>query len=66
MWGHVPPGKFLIPVLLRSLFVPFWGETARVERPTANIVFEAKLNARTIKRVAPLRSEARKNYFIFS
>ena len=41
--GHAPPGKFLISDLLRSLLVPFWGETARVGRPTANlvIVFEA-------------------------
>ena len=36
-WGHVPPGKFLLPDLLRSLLVPFWGETARVGQPTANI-----------------------------
>ena len=35
MWGHVPPGKFLISDLLRPLLVPFWGETARVGRPTA-------------------------------
>ena len=33
--GHVPPGKFY---LLRSLLVPFWGETARVGQPTANLV----------------------------
>ena len=32
----------MISDLLRSLLVPFWGETARVGRPTANtfIVFE--------------------------
>ena len=35
---HVPPGKFLISDLLRLLLVPLWGETARVGRPTANIV----------------------------
>ena len=35
--GHVLPGKFLISDLLRSLLVPFWGETARVGRPTANL-----------------------------
>ena len=36
--GHVPAGKFLISDHLRSLLVPFWGETARVGRPTANLV----------------------------
>ena len=35
---HVPSGKFLISDLLRLLLVPFWGETARVVRPTANLV----------------------------
>ena len=38
MGGHVPPGKLLISDLLRSLLVPFWGETARVGRPTAKVV----------------------------
>ena len=44
-WGQVPIGKVLISDL-RSLLVPFWGETGRVGRPTANlvIVFEAKLS----------------------
>ena len=32
---YVPPGKFFILDLLRSLLVSFWGETARVGRPTA-------------------------------
>ena len=36
--GHVPKGKVLISDLLRSLLEPFWGETARVGRPTANLV----------------------------
>ena len=35
MWGHVPQENFLISGLLRSLLVPFWGETPRVGRPTA-------------------------------
>ena len=41
-----PQENFLISDLLRSLLVPFWGETGRVGRPTANlvIVFEAKLS----------------------
>ena len=34
--GHAPLGKFLISDLLRLLLVLFWGETARVGRPTAN------------------------------
>ena len=41
MWhvgGHVPPEKFLISDLLRLLLVSFWGETAGVGRPTANLV----------------------------
>ena len=40
LWGggHVPPRKFLPSDLLRSLLVPFWGETARVGRPTAILV----------------------------
>ena len=36
--GHVSPGKILILDFLRSLLVPFGGETARVGRPTANLV----------------------------
>ena len=44
--GTGPHRKTLISDLLRSLLVPFWGETERVGRPTANlvIVFEAKLS----------------------
>ncbi len=30
VWGHVPPGKFWISGLLRSLLVRFWGITAPV------------------------------------
>ena len=58
--GHVPPGKFLISDLLRSLLVPFWGETARFGRPTANlvIVFET-FNARTKRGSASLRGAGR-------
>ena len=37
-WGHVPPGKFLISVLLGLLLVVFWGKTAKVRRSTANLV----------------------------
>ena len=33
--GMPPPGTFLISDLLRSFLVPFWGEIARVGRPTA-------------------------------
>ena len=33
-----PPEKCLISDVLRSLLVPFWGETARVGQPTANLV----------------------------
>ena len=60
--GHVPPGKFLISDLLRSLLVPFWGETARVERPTANlvIVFETFKRSHDLKawlRFAPRRGK---------
>ena len=45
------------------VLVPFWGETARDGRPTAKlvIVFEVKLNARTM---APLRSEAWEKIFL--
>ena len=46
--GHVPLGKFLISDLLRSLLVPFWGETAKVGRPAANLVIMFETYARTI------------------
>ena len=60
--GHVPPGKFLISDLLRSLLVPFGGETARVERLTANlvIVFETFKRSHNLKawlRFAPRRGK---------
>ena len=60
--GHVLSGKFFISDLLRSLLVPFWGETARVGRPTANlaIVFETfKLlhNLKAWLRFAPRRGK---------
>ena len=49
--GHVPPGNFLTSDLLRSLLVPFWVETARVGRPTANlvIVFETFKRSHNLK-----------------
>ena len=58
--GHVPPGNFMISDLLRSLLVPFWGETARFGRPTANlvIVFETFKRSHNLKawlRFAPRR-----------
>ena len=48
--GHITPGKFLISDLT-SLFVPFWGETATVGRPTANlvIVFETFKRSHNLK-----------------
>ena len=47
--GHVLPGKFSISD--RSLLVPFLGETARVGRPTANlvIVFETFKHLHNLK-----------------
>ena len=63
--GHIPPGKCLIPDLLRSLLVSFWGETARVGRPTFNLVtvFESFKMLAQFKGVVPLRSEAREKIF---
>ena len=57
--GHVPPGKFLISGLLRSLLVPFRGEPARVGRPTSNlvIVFERSHNLKAWLRFAPRRGK---------
>ena len=51
MEEHVPPGKFSISDLLRSLLVPSWGKTARVGRPTANlvIVFETFKRSHNLK-----------------
>ena len=40
--GACPPG-------FRSFLVPFWGEIARVEQPTANIVFEAFGRSQNLK-----------------
>ena len=62
--GTCPLGKFLISDLLRSLLVPFWGETARVGRPTANlvIVFETFKCSHNFKGVPPICSEAREKF----
>ena len=48
--GHVPQEKFLISDL-RSFLVPFWGETARVGRLTANLVtvFETFTRSHNLK-----------------
>ena len=62
-WGGTcPPRKILISNFLRSLLVPFWGETARVGRPTANlvIVFETFKRSHNLKawlRFAPRRGK---------
>ena len=63
--GHVPPGKCLIPDLLRSLLVSFWGETARVGQPTSNLVtvFETFKMLTQFKGVAPLHSEVQEKIF---
>ena len=49
--GHVSLGKFSISDLLRLLLAPFWGETVRVGRPTANlvIVFETFKRSHNLK-----------------
>ena len=67
--GHVPTGKFLISDLLRSLLVPFWGETARVGRPTANLVivfetFKCSHNLKAWLRFTPRRGKA--SYWMYS
>ena len=64
-WGTCPPRKFLLSDLLRSLLVPFWGETARVGRPTANlvIVFEIFKHSHNLKAWLRFAREARENFF---
>ena len=65
MWGTCPPGKFLISYLLRSLLVLFWGETARVGQPTANlvIVFETFKRSHNLKAWLHFTPEAREKNF---
>ena len=58
--GTCRPGNFLIADLLRSLLVPFRSETARVGRPTANVVivfetFKRSHNLKAWLRFAPRR-----------
>ena len=57
-WGTCPPRKIYVSDLLRSLLVPFWGETARVRQPTANLVivfetFKRLHNLKALLRFAP-------------
>ena len=63
--GGSPPRNILISDLQRSLLVPFWGEIARVGRPTANlvIVFETFKRLHNIK--AWLRFVPRRGKFFF-
>ena len=56
-----PPEKFLISDLLRSLLVPFWGETARVGRPTVNLVIVFQTSHKLMHDSASLRG-AGKNF----
>ena len=51
-----PQENFLISDLLRSLSVPFWGETARVGRPTAKSIVRLCLMLTQFKSVTLLRS----------
>ena len=51
-----PPENFLISNLLRSLSVPFWGETARVGQPTAKSIVRLCLMLTQFKSVTLLRS----------
>ena len=55
VWGHAPPGKFLISDLLRSFLVPTWGEIARVGWPTAKCS-HCVWSLTEVKDVALLRS----------
>ena len=56
-WLTLLREKILISDLLRSLLMSFWGETARLGRPTANlvIVFERSHNLKAWLRFAPRR-----------
>ena len=64
---HASPGKFLISDLLRLLLVPFWGETARVERLTANLVIVFEIFKRSHNLKAWLRFAPRGgNFFLAS
>ena len=62
-WGHVPPGKFLASDLLRSFWCRFGVKQQEMDDQLRNlvIVFEVKLNARTM---VPLCSEAWEKIFL--
>ena len=63
--GHTPPGKLLISDLLSKLLVPFWGETASVGRPTANLVIVFETFKRSHKLKPWLRFAPRRGKFFF-